>query len=161
MENTDVYIALGTNLGDREANLRSAVDALQQEVKLLVTSRIYETVPHGYLDQSDFLNQVIKVNTDLSPEKLMKFLKNLEEKLGRIPSFRDGPRKIDLDILFYGDMILDLPDLKIPHPRLHERAFVLVPLADIAPDLLHPGLSLSVNEMLEKVSTKGVVLHGR
>lgn len=160
MHNTDVYIALGSNLGDREVNLRSAIDELQQEVELLAGSRIYETAPYGYLDQADFLNQVIKVRTDLLPQELLTFMKNLEEELGRIPTFRDGPRMIDLDILFYGDMILDLPDLVIPHPRLHERAFVLVPLADIAPDLQHPILSYSILELLNKVGREGVALFG-
>ncbi len=159
MDNTDVYIALGTNLGDREANLRSAISALQQEVVVLAESKIYETEPFGYLDQTDFLNQVIKIRTDLPPEELLTFMKKLEVEMGRIPTFRDGPRKIDLDILFYGDMILDLPHLVIPHPRLHERAFVLIPLADVAPNLLHPFLDQTVVALLGKISAEGITTY--
>jgi len=107
---------------------------------ILAESKIYETPAWGFEDQPAFLNMAIKGKTDLQPEPLLKYLKQLEARLGREPSFHWGPRLIDIDLLFYDELVLDTPQLVIPHPRLHERAFVLVPLADIAPDLVHPIL---------------------
>ena len=153
-----VYLALGTNLGDRIANLQAAIAALPVWMHLLASSPVYETEPWGYTDQPAFLNQVVAGETRLSPEDLLSPLKNLEATLGRKPTFRYGPRAIDIDILMYADRILDTPTLVLPHPRLHERAFVLVPLADIAPDLMHPRLRKSVVELLAEVDRKGVEL---
>lgn len=133
------YVGLGTNLGDRLANLRAARAALPPGVMVLRASPNYETAPWGYTDQPAFLNQVIEAQTSLAPLDLLAYLKKLESDLGRRPSFRYGPRLMDMDILLYGDQVIDLPGLKIPHPRLAERAFMLVPLADLAPDLIHPG----------------------
>ena len=151
-----VYLALGTNLGDRQANLEAALDALSSQIRLLDESAIYQTAPWGYEDQPDFLNQVVRAETTLSPRESLAFVKRVEEQVGREPSFRYGPRKIDIDILFYEDWIVDEDDLIIPHPRLHQRAFVLVPLADLAPDLCHPELKSTVLEMLKEVDTTGV-----
>jgi len=151
-----VYLALGTNLGDRQANLEAALDALSSQIRLLDESPIYQTAPWGYEDQPDFLNQVVRAETTLSPRDLLTFVKHVEEQVGREPSFRYGPRKIDIDILFYEDWIVDEDDLIIPHPRLHQRAFVLVPLADLAPELCHPKLKRTVAEMLKEVDTTGV-----
>ena len=151
-----VYIALGTNLGQRLDNLRAAIEALTPDVRVLAESHVYETPPWGYEDQPAFLNMVVKVGTDLEPEPLLKFLKRLEVELGRELNFRWGPRLIDLDILFYDDLTLDTPPLVIPHPRLHERAFVLVPLADVAPDLIHPVLQQSVSDLLAEIDTQGI-----
>jgi 2-amino-4-hydroxy-6-hydroxymethyldihydropteridine diphosphokinase len=151
-----VYIALGTNLGDRLVNLRAAIKAMSPELHVLAESHVYETPPWGYEDQPAFLNMVIKAKTTLEPEPLLTYLKQLEVELGREQNFRWGPRLIDLDILFYDDLTLDSPPLVIPHPRLHERAFVLVPLADIAPDLIHSVLARPVRELLAQVNTKGI-----
>jgi len=150
------YIALGTNLGDRSANLRTALEALPPDVRVLAESHVYETPPWGYTDQPAFLNMAVRVETDLEPGGLLGYLKQLEARLGREPSFRNGPRRIDLDILFYDDLVLDEPGLSIPHPRLHERAFVLVPLADLAPDLRHPVLGQTVREMLATNDSAGI-----
>lgn len=151
-----VYLALGTNLGDRLSNLHASMDALAPDVRVLDKSPVYETEPWGYTDQPPFLNMVACAETDLSPEDLLHRLKDIEATLGRIPSFRNGPRLIDIDILFYDDLVLDTPPLVIPHPSLHKRAFVLVPLATIAPKLVHPLLGLSVEQFLEKIDSHGV-----
>ncbi len=154
--NHTVYIALGTNLGDRLENLRAALDALAPKVHILAKSAIYETPPWGVTDQPAFLNMVVKAASALEPGGLLDFLKALETGLGRVPSFRNGPRLIDLDILFFDDLVVDTAPLVIPHPRLHERAFVLVPLADVAPELVHPLLGVSVARLLETVDRRGV-----
>jgi 2-amino-4-hydroxy-6-hydroxymethyldihydropteridine diphosphokinase len=154
-----VYLSLGTNLGDRLGNLQEAVTSLPPQVNVLAQSSVYKTAPWGYTDQPEFLNQVIQAETDLAPGDLITFLKKLETDLGRQPSFRYGPRLIDIDILFYGELVTDGPDLVIPHPRLHERAFVLVPLAEIAPDLRHPKIGKDVRELLEQLDPSGIEQH--
>ncbi len=153
-----VFIALGANLGDRLANLQAALRAFPPAVSVELKSAAYETEPWGYADQPAFLNMVVRAATDLSPADLLRYLKNREDSLGRKPSFQNGPRLIDLDILFYDDLVLDTPPLVIPHPRLHERAFVLVPLAEIAPRLVHPVLGRSVSQLLAQVDQNGVRL---
>jgi 2-amino-4-hydroxy-6-hydroxymethyldihydropteridine diphosphokinase len=158
--NHTVYIALGTNLGDRPANLRAAIRSMPPAVRVLAESHVYETPPWGYEDQPAFLNMVFKAETKLGPEALLGYLKQLEVKLGREQNFRWGPRLIDLDILFYDDLVLNSPPLVIPHPRLHERAFVLVPLADVAPDLIHPIFKRSVREFLAEIDPQGIVRFG-
>jgi 2-amino-4-hydroxy-6-hydroxymethyldihydropteridine diphosphokinase len=152
-----VFLGLGTNLGDRRANLGAACAALQTHVQPLTCSAIYETPPWGYTDQPAFLNQVVQGQTTLAPLELLAFLKQIETSIGRTPSFRYGPRLIDLDILYYGDQVLDLPCLSIPHPRLAERAFMLVPLAEIAPTLRHPRSGLTSLQMLAQVDSAGVI----
>ncbi len=151
-----VYLGLGTNLGDRRLNLQAAVKGLAPEVLVTVESKAYETPAWGYEDQPPFLNMAIRAETDLQPSALLAHLKQLEAHLGRTATFRWGPRLIDVDILFYEDLILATPDLVIPHPHLQERAFVLVPLADIAPNLVHPVLGQTVRQLLAQVDAGGI-----
>jgi len=151
-----VYLALGTNLGDRSANLKQAISALTPQLEVKAKSAVYETPPWGFEDQPKFLNQVIKANTYLDPEPLLKHLKRLEVALGRKESVPNGPRLIDMDILFYDDLVLDKASIVIPHPRLHERGFVLLPLMEIAPNLVHPVNKKSVREMAELCSREGI-----
>jgi 2-amino-4-hydroxy-6-hydroxymethyldihydropteridine diphosphokinase len=151
-----IYLGLGTNLGDRPANLLAATAALLPQVRVLRLSKVYETEPWGYHDQPAFLNQVIEAETELPPLELLAYLKQIEFSLGRQPSFQYGPRQIDLDILFYGDQVVELPGLTIPHPHLAERAFVLVPLAELAPNLRHPSSGRTVLEMVKAVGSSGV-----
>lgn len=142
-----VYLALGTNLGMRAANLRAALAGLAPEVRLRRLSPTYETEPWGYADQPAFLNQVIEAETSLSPQELLAYLKREETGMGRQSTFRNGPRVIDLDILLYDNVVLEEDNLSIPHPRMRGRSFVLVPLADLAPDLVHPVLSKTIREL--------------
>ena len=151
-----IYLALGTNLGRRAANLRGALAALSPEVWVRRVSPVYETDPWGFADQPAFLNQVVEASTRLSPENLLAFLKQIETRLGRLPTFRNGPRLIDVDILFYDDLVLEMEELAIPHPGLAERVFVLAPLADLAPDFVHPRLNIPVCDLLERLDQAGV-----
>jgi 2-amino-4-hydroxy-6-hydroxymethyldihydropteridine diphosphokinase len=153
-----VYLGLGSNLGNRLSNLNAAQTSLAPHLSILAASPVYETAPWGYADQPAFLNQVLLVETDLSPVDLLAVLKKAEGELGRVSTFRYGPRLIDMDILFYDDLVLETPDLVIPHPRLAERAFVLVPLADLAPDLRHHILGKTIRELLSTVDASQVHL---
>ena len=156
MKEHTVYLALGSNLGNRLANLKEAIAALPPQMEVKAKSSVYETPPWGYEDQSKFLNQVIKAKTYLEPEPLLKHLKRLEIALGRQESFPNGPRLIDMDILFYDDLVMEKPSLVLPHPRLHERGFVLLPLLEIAPNLVHPVHKKSVREMAEMCNMTGI-----
>jgi len=147
----EAYLGLGSNLGDREQNLARAIDLLAQRVKIEKSSSLYVTEPVDYGDQPLFLNAVCRIQTSLTPDDLLGLAKRIEAALGRKPSFRNGPRPIDIDILFYGDSVVDLPHLTIPHPRLPERAFALVPLAEIAPNLVHPLSGQTVKEMVAQL----------
>lgn len=144
------YLGLGSNLGDREANIASALKMLGREARILKVSSLYETEPVGNKDRPWFLNCVCSVETDLSPQTLLELAKTMERNLGRKRTPPFGPRLIDIDILFYDDLILDSPDLTIPHPRLAERAFVLVPLKEMAPGLVHPLSGLTIEELSER-----------
>ena len=151
-----VFLALGANLGNRLSNLRQAVRALPPAVQPIRISPVYETLPWGFEEQPSFLNAVLEAETRLKPGALLAYLKEIEVRLGRQPGFRNGPRAIDLDVLFYDMKVVNLPGLEIPHPRLHERAFVLVPLADLAPDFVHPVSLRTVLELLLEVDQSGV-----
>lgn len=149
-----VYLGLGTNLGDRFANLKAAVAALGTVADIEALSRIYETAPLYVTDQPAFLNMAVRATTDLAPVTLLRRLKSIEGELGRVAGLRYGPRLIDLDILIYGDQVVETSDLTIPHPRLPERRFALAPLADIAATLRHPLLGCSVADLLAALTTE-------
>ncbi|MFA6305275.1 MAG: 2-amino-4-hydroxy-6-hydroxymethyldihydropteridine diphosphokinase [Candidatus Gracilibacteria bacterium] len=132
MKANKAYLSLGSNLGNREFFLKKAISEIKKTAKIKKKSKIYETSPVGYKKQEDFLNMVIGIETTLSPQKLLKKLQEIEKKLGRERKTKNGPRTIDIDILTYEDTIVDEPNLKIPHPRMHKRKFVLVPLLELS-----------------------------
>lgn len=156
-----VFLGLGANLGDRQGNISQALQLLRQYLTIERISACYETAPVGYLAQPDFINIACQASTDLPPEELLRFVKQVEQRMGRLATFRYGPRLIDIDILLYDDLVLDTPELTIPHPRMAERAFVLAPLAEIAPDAVHPVLGRSAAELLTQVDQSGVRLARR
>ena len=153
------YIALGSNLGKRIENLKRALELLntEQDISVLKVSPVYETAPVGGPEQGAFLNACASLETDLPPEELLLKMLHIEDELGRVREERWGPRLIDLDLLIYEDKIVNTELLEIPHPRLAERGFVLVPLADIAPDLKVPGCNKTVAELLSQLpDTEGI-----
>jgi 2-amino-4-hydroxy-6-hydroxymethyldihydropteridine diphosphokinase len=144
-----VYIALGTNVGEREDNLTQALQLLPESgVRIRRVSSIYETEPVDYLDQEWFLNMVLEAETELDALDLLNALRVIEARMGSRKAFAKGPRKIDLDILLYGNETIDTPELQVPHPRMLERKFVLIPLAEIAPSLRHPSWKSGVAHLL-------------
>ena len=156
------YLGLGSNLGDRRKNLQDALellDTLDDGAKVLRSSNVYETEPWGLADQPKFLNCVLEVTTTVSPEGLLALAKQVEQTLGREWSPKYGPRVIDVDVLLYGNITMDTPDLQIPHPRMEQRAFALVPLAELADGAVHPVLGLTIDQMATEVDGKdGVML---
>lgn len=151
-----IFLALGANVGNRWDNLANAIYHLRKVVDLEMVSSVYETEPVGYTNQPRFLNIVLQGQTQLTAEELLANVKEIETLLGRKSSVRNGPRLIDIDILFYDKLTLTLDHLIIPHPRLYERAFVLVPLAEIAPGAVDPKSGKTVKELLAKISQEGV-----
>lgn len=146
-----IYLSLGSNLGDRLATIKKALRMLESRVDVRSVSSVYETEPWGLKNQPLFLNLVCSGQTDLTPDALLDFVKGIEQQLGRQPAVRYGPRSIDIDILFYDRRTFRSSKLEIPHPRLADRAFVLYPLADIAPDLEHPVTGKTVCAMLAEL----------
>lgn len=145
---TTVFLGIGSNLGDLRENCLNAVRLLEERsVVVLKKSSEYRSAPWGVREQPDFLNLCIEAVTDLSPAKLLSVIKEIEKELGRKETYRWGPRVVDIDILLYGDEIMDESGLKIPHPHMHERGFVMEPLSEIAPDVRHPVLKKTVKEL--------------
>lgn len=151
MGSVRVYLGLGSNLGDRMGNLERGLRILGEKMRLVRISSIYETEPWGFVEQPAFLNCVVEGDTKSSPEGVLEILKETERLVGRRPTFAWGPREFDGDLLFFGNRIVNLPQLTVPHPRIQERAFVLVPLAEIATDFVHPQLGMTVEGMAERV----------
>jgi 2-amino-4-hydroxy-6-hydroxymethyldihydropteridine diphosphokinase len=153
-----VYIALGTNIGEREDNLRLALRHLPEVgVQIRRTSSVYETEPVDYLDQDWFLNTVLEGQTELDALALLRALRLIETQMGSRKAFAKGPRLIDLDVLLYGMETIDTPELQVPHPRMLERKFVLVPLAEIAPTLRHPSWRSGVVQLLASTQDRSQV----
>ena len=149
----DVYLGIGSNLGERKENINKALEYISQRMRIEKKSSIYDTEPVGNVNQARFLNMVIYVKTSIPANTLLFLLKGIESKMGRLPGPPNGPRIIDIDILLYGNQVIDTPDLKVPHPRMLERAFVIVPLAEIAPDLVHPVQKKTIQEIRETLRT--------
>lgn len=156
---TVTYLSLGSNMGSREDNMKKAIEEITHRLRLGKVSSIYDTKPIGDItEQPRYLNMVCEVDTMLPPPSLMALLQGFELKLGRIPRKKNSPRPIDIDILLYGNTIMNTPELIIPHPKMAEREFVLVPLAEIAPDVEHPVLHKTVKELLAGVKGKQDVI---
>jgi 2-amino-4-hydroxy-6-hydroxymethyldihydropteridine diphosphokinase len=151
-----VALALGSNVGDREASMRGAIKALSPYVQVTAISPVYETAAAYVADQPAFLNAAIIGTTKLDPLPLLWTVKDIENEIGRIPTFRFGPRVIDIDIIFYGDLLLKSPELTIPHASMTEREFVLRPLNHIAPNMQHPLTGRSVADMLARLPEQGM-----
>ena len=147
------YLALGSNLGDKEANLRRALELLQQRgVEVVKTSNFICTEPYGVTDQPQFLNGVCEVRTSLAPLALLHTLLEIEQEMGRVRLRHWGERNIDLDLLLYEDVVMDTPELILPHPDMQNRDFVLLPLAEIAPEIIHPTLQKTISELVISLS---------
>ncbi len=153
-----VYAGIGSNLEDRENNIEAAIGMLNKKCRVLKISSLYETEPVGYKEQGWFLNCALEIETNLKPEELLKFFHSIEKSLGRKKTIKNGPRTMDLDILFYGDQIIKTKRLDVPHPRLHGRMFVLMPLDELCPDFMHPKLKKSVRFLKDNLKGKDAVI---
>lgn len=155
-----VFLGIGSNLGDREACLKSAIECIRETIGTVVrTSSVYETEPWGFSSDNLFLNMVVEVETALKPSGLLGRMLMIEARMGRLRSGKGySSRLIDLDILLYGNKILNTKSLVIPHPRLHERRFVLVPLCEIVPDFVHPVLKKDIKTLLKECTDKSKIL---
>ncbi len=151
MEYKMVYLGLGSNIGDRKENLKKAIDYLSQRIRITMQSSIYDTEAMENREQPRFLNMVCQCKTMLKPHDLLVLVEAIERKMGRQPNSHNAPRIIDIDILFYGEEVIDTPDLIIPHASFPNRAFALVPMAEIAPDLVHPATKKTMSTMLKEI----------
>ncbi|MBN2599864.1 MAG: 2-amino-4-hydroxy-6-hydroxymethyldihydropteridine diphosphokinase [Candidatus Thermoplasmatota archaeon] len=142
-----VFLGLGSNLGDKEGYIKQALRLLSQRCTIKKISHLYLTEPVGNTNQDWFLNGAVEIETDMEPKRLLSFLKTIERTLGRLKTLKNGPRTIDLDILFYGNRIVKTKNLVIPHPSLQDRLFVLQPLMDLAPSFIHPVFNKSIQEL--------------
>jgi len=158
MTEKTVYLSLGSNVGEREENLRAAIAALSGAgVRVTRVSALYETEPVDYLEQAWFLNCVVEGETEKAAVELLRSLRGIETRMGSKKLVAKGPRLIDMDILLYGQQTIDSPELQVPHPRMHSRRFVLVPLAEIAPEVIHPIFVATASELLAKTPDRSVV----
>lgn len=146
-----VYLALGANIGDARGNIEAASALLSEALQNFRQAPVYASKAVGYTDQPDFLNTAVAGDTDLEPLQLLKFVKDVEKKIGRVRRFRWGPREIDIDIIFYGDDVFEAAELTIPHPRFRERDFVLRPICDIDPEVTDPVTGKTVRKLLEEL----------
>ncbi|MCX7995647.1 MAG: 2-amino-4-hydroxy-6-hydroxymethyldihydropteridine diphosphokinase [candidate division WOR-3 bacterium] len=154
------YLLLGTNLGNLKENLRNALELLQRNgLRILKSSRIYKTKPWGKTDQPDFLNMAVEVETSLSPRELLKIVKHIEKEMKRDTEEKWGPRIIDIDILFYENIVINEPDLVIPHPYFFKRNFALIPMAEIAPDFVPPLQNKSIKDLTAGVESEGIEIY--
>ncbi len=147
----DAFIGIGTNLGDRKKHISEALERLgkRTDIKIIKSSSLYVTEPIGYVGQDWFLNCVVEVMTTMPPRELLKHCQSIEEHMGRTRTMQWGPRIIDLDILLYNDAVIEDEELTIPHPNMDKRRFVLIPLVEIAPDVIHPGINKTVTDLLK------------
>ncbi len=151
MKDNTVYISFGGNKGDALGNIKAAVAALGRAGRVTAISPLFKTKPEGFLEQEDFINGALRLSTTLPPQELLAELKKIETALGRKPAFKNAPREIDLDIIFYNDSVLKTPELTIPHPLCHKREFVLLPLSFIAADFTHPSQKKTVKTLLKEL----------
>ncbi|WP_293444441.1 2-amino-4-hydroxy-6-hydroxymethyldihydropteridine diphosphokinase [Persephonella sp.] len=152
-----VFLGIGSNVGEKIPYIKKAVTLLSKILTDMEKAPLYISKAVGFEDQPDFINTVISGYTDIEPYELFKKVKDIEKKVGRIKRFRWGPREIDIDILFYGNLLIEKDDLIIPHPRIHERDFVLKPLSDLDPDFVHPVFKKTVKELLLNLKEKSII----
>jgi 2-amino-4-hydroxy-6-hydroxymethyldihydropteridine diphosphokinase len=155
---TEVYLALGSNVGNSKAYISEAIEHLRDGVADIKIAPVYRSKAIGYTDQADFLNTALRCNTRFDPNTLLNIIKSVEQNMGRIDRFRWGPREIDVDIIFYGDRIINTEQLSVPHPRFQERGFVLKPLIDLNPSLTDPITHMNVEELYAKLDSSNKVL---
>lgn len=149
---TTVYLALGSNVGDSQAHIKRAVELLGASIHDISQAPVYHSKPIGHTDQGVFLNTALRGRTNLEPDTLLEFIKEVEDKVGRTPTFTNGPRQIDVDIILYDDLRLETPALTVPHPAFRDRDFVLRPLADLDPDLIDPSTGRTISQLLTAIA---------